>query len=138
MLEPIHVVILQLIPVVLTYIFSTMASNSDFVQYIADQCSQAGEIMTKKMFGDYGINTKKAPTLRLGLGDTTLRYLISFPFYPTWLPGLTSLVVVTTLRLSSASTAERIIPWLSMPIILRGAKLATKRMRLPMSSSGFS
>ena len=80
-----------------------MASNSDFVQYIADQCSQAGEIMTKKMFGDYGIycngkifglicddrfylkptNTKKTPTLRLGLGDTTLRYLISFPFYPT-------------------------------------------------------
>ena len=29
---------------------------------------------------------------------------------PTWLPGFTSLVVVTTLRLSSASTAERIIP----------------------------
>ena len=53
--EPIHVVNLQLIPVVLTYILSTMASNSDFVQYIADQCSQAGEIMTKKMFGDYGI-----------------------------------------------------------------------------------
>ena len=55
MLEPIHVVNLQLIPVVLTYILSTMASNSDFVQYIADQCSQTGEIMTKKMFGDYGI-----------------------------------------------------------------------------------
>ena len=32
-----------------------MASNSDFVQYIADQCSDAGNIMTKKMFGDYGI-----------------------------------------------------------------------------------
>lgn len=32
-----------------------MASNADFVQYIADQCSDAGEIMTKKMFGDYGI-----------------------------------------------------------------------------------
>jgi len=32
-----------------------MASNTDFVQYIADQCSQAGEIMAKKMFGDYGI-----------------------------------------------------------------------------------
>lgn len=32
-----------------------MASNTDFVQYIADQCSGAGEIMTKKMFGDYGI-----------------------------------------------------------------------------------
>ena len=32
-----------------------MASNSDFVQYIADQCAGAGEIVTKKMFGDYGI-----------------------------------------------------------------------------------
>lgn len=32
-----------------------MASNSDFVQYIADQCSGAGDIVTKKMFGDYGI-----------------------------------------------------------------------------------
>ena len=32
-----------------------MASNTDFVQYIADQCSGAGEIVTKKMFGDYGI-----------------------------------------------------------------------------------
>ena len=31
------------------------ASNTDFVQYIADQCSGAGEIMVKKMFGDYGI-----------------------------------------------------------------------------------
>lgn len=32
-----------------------MASNADFVQFIADQCSGAGEIVTKKMFGDYGI-----------------------------------------------------------------------------------
>ena len=32
-----------------------MASNPDFVQYIADQCSGAGEITVKKMFGDYGI-----------------------------------------------------------------------------------
>lgn len=32
-----------------------MASNLDFVQYIADQCSGAGQIVTKKMFGDYGI-----------------------------------------------------------------------------------
>ncbi len=31
-----------------------MASNADFVQYIADQCGGAGEIVTKKMFGDYG------------------------------------------------------------------------------------
>ena len=29
-----------------------MASNSDFVQYIADQCAGAGEIMAKKMFDD--------------------------------------------------------------------------------------
>ena len=32
-----------------------MASNADFVQYIADQCAGAGEIVAKKMFGDYGI-----------------------------------------------------------------------------------
>ena len=32
-----------------------MASNPDFVQYIADQCSGAGEIIVRKMFGDYGI-----------------------------------------------------------------------------------
>ena len=32
-----------------------MASNADFVQYIADQCGGAGEIAVKKMFGDYGI-----------------------------------------------------------------------------------
>ena len=32
-----------------------MASNPDFVQYIADQCAGAGEITVRKMFGDYGI-----------------------------------------------------------------------------------
>lgn len=32
-----------------------MASSKDFVQYIAEQCADAGEIVTKKMFGDYGI-----------------------------------------------------------------------------------
>ena len=32
-----------------------MASNADFVQYVADQCAGAGEISVKKMFGDYGI-----------------------------------------------------------------------------------
>ena len=32
-----------------------MASSTDFVQYITDQCSGAGEITAKKMFGDYGV-----------------------------------------------------------------------------------
>lgn len=32
-----------------------MASNSDFVQYVTEQCSGAGEIVAKKMFGDYCI-----------------------------------------------------------------------------------
>lgn len=32
-----------------------MASNPDFVQYIVDQCSGAGSVEVKKMFGDYGI-----------------------------------------------------------------------------------
>ena len=30
-----------------------MASNSDFVQYIVDQCSGAGDITVRKMMGDY-------------------------------------------------------------------------------------
>lgn len=30
-----------------------MASNPDFVQYIIDQCSGAGEVSARKMFGDY-------------------------------------------------------------------------------------
>ena len=30
-----------------------MASNVDFVQYIVDQCSGAGDITVKKMMGDY-------------------------------------------------------------------------------------
>lgn len=32
-----------------------MASNPTFVQYITEQCSNAGEILAKKMFGDYGL-----------------------------------------------------------------------------------
>ena len=32
-----------------------MASSVDFVQYVVDQCGGAGEIVAKKMFGDYGI-----------------------------------------------------------------------------------
>ena len=32
-----------------------MASNTDFVQYIIDQCSGAGDISVKKMMGDYCI-----------------------------------------------------------------------------------
>ena len=32
-----------------------MASNIDLVQYIQEQCSQAGDISVKKMFGDYAI-----------------------------------------------------------------------------------
>ena len=32
-----------------------MASNPDFVQYIVDQCSGAGEIAVRKMMGDYCI-----------------------------------------------------------------------------------
>lgn len=32
-----------------------MASNADFIQYIVDQCSGAGEIAARKMMGDYCI-----------------------------------------------------------------------------------
>lgn len=31
-----------------------MASNPEFVQYIADQLTDAGQITYRKMFGDYG------------------------------------------------------------------------------------
>ena len=32
-----------------------MASNPDFVQYIVDQCASAGDVVAKKMFGDYAL-----------------------------------------------------------------------------------
>ncbi len=32
-----------------------MASNTDLVQYIIDQCGGAGVITVRKMFGDYGV-----------------------------------------------------------------------------------
>ena len=32
-----------------------MASSVEFVEYVCDQLSQAGEISCKKMFGEYGI-----------------------------------------------------------------------------------
>ncbi len=32
-----------------------MSSSADFVQYVIDQCSGAGEVMAKKMFGEYGL-----------------------------------------------------------------------------------
>ena len=32
-----------------------MSSNADFVQFIADQCSGAGEITFKRMFGEFGL-----------------------------------------------------------------------------------
>ena len=38
-----------------------MASNADFVQYIADQCGGAGEIVARKMFGDYCVYCNGKP-----------------------------------------------------------------------------
>ncbi len=38
-----------------------MASNLDFVQYIVDQCGGAGNIATRKMFGDYCIYCNGKP-----------------------------------------------------------------------------
>ena len=32
-----------------------MASNPEFVQYIADQLAPAGQVTYYKMFGDYGV-----------------------------------------------------------------------------------
>ncbi|MTI40880.1 TfoX/Sxy family protein [Fulvivirga lutimaris] len=36
-----------------------MASNQELVDFIADQIKNAGEITTRKMFGDYGIFSNK-------------------------------------------------------------------------------
>ena len=55
---------------------------------------------------------------------------------PTRLPGTTGRSTVITLRLSSKLTAERIMPWLSMPLMVRGARLATRHTCLPTSCSG--
>lgn len=53
---------MAMFPLSLQKIF-IMAINPDFIQFIADQCSGAGEIMFKKIFGYYGIreniNNKK-------------------------------------------------------------------------------
>ena len=69
-----------------------MASNADFVQYIVDQCSGAGEIAVKKMMGDYciycdgilfglicGNNLYIKPTEE---GATQLKEVILRPPYP--------------------------------------------------------
>ena len=56
--------------------------------------------------------------------------------YPTWLPFLTGAETVVTTSLPSALTAERIIPCDSMPIILRGGKLAIKSTCLPTRTDG--
>ena len=38
-----------------------MASNPNFVQYIVDQCSGAGNIEARKMFGDYCVYCNGKP-----------------------------------------------------------------------------
>jgi|GEM_PF-5044951 len=48
-------------PEMLNFVFEKskfMACNPDFIQYIIDQCSGAGEIAVKKMMGDYGSPAK--------------------------------------------------------------------------------
>ena len=56
--------------------------------------------------------------------------------YPTWLPGFTLPSSDVTESEPSKFSAERIMPWLSMPMSLRGAKLAMKSTSLSTSSSG--
>ena len=56
--------------------------------------------------------------------------------YPTWVPFLTGAVTVVTTNLPSASTADRIIPCDSTPIILRGGKLAINSTCLPTKTDG--
>ena len=57
-------------------------------------------------------------------------------FYPTFTPGFTSPWGPMTTRRPSASSALRIMPWLSMPLSLRGGKLAMKHTSLPIKSAG--
>ena len=59
-----------------------------------------------------------------------------FSFYPTFTPGFTSPCGPMTTRRPSASSALRIMPWLSMPLSLRGGKLAMKHTSLPIKSAG--
>ena len=59
-----------------------------------------------------------------------------FSFYPTFTPGFTSPWGPMTTRRPSASSALRIMPWLSMPLSLRGGKLAMKHTSLPIKSAG--
>gem|GEM_PF-1430873 len=58
-------------------------------------------------------------------------------YQPTWLPATTLRSTVTTESESSKLTADKIMPWLSIPLIVRGAKLATKQTCLPTKSSGW-
>ena len=44
-----------------------MACNADFVQYIVDQCSGAGEIAVRKMMGDYCIYCTGIPASHSGM-----------------------------------------------------------------------
>lgn len=58
--------------------------------------------------------------------------------YPTEAPGATGPVGPMTTNLPSLLTADRIIPCDSIPIILRGSKLAMKHISLPTSTDGSS
>ena len=50
-----------------------MASNADFVQYIADQCSGAGEIVVRKIICDNGFYLKPTDAVRPMLREVALR-----------------------------------------------------------------
>ena len=44
-----------------------MACNADFVQFIVDQCSGAGDITVRKMMGDYCIYCTGTPASLTGM-----------------------------------------------------------------------
>ena len=82
---------------------------------------------------------QQLPSPRVGrgapFGSRFVRFVVRNYF--TSLPGFTSFIRVVTLRSPSKFSAERIMPWLSTPMSLRGARLAMNRMSRPMSSSGW-
>ena len=75
---------------------------------------------------------------RLEMEPTALVERKIYGAHPTCAPGFTSADGEITVRVPSGLTALMIMPWLSIPIIFRGAKLATKHTSLPTSTEGSS
>lgn len=54
-----------------------MASNADFVQYIADQCSGAGEISINDIAYDYYLNDQNTLIISISVAADGPVYILS-------------------------------------------------------------